>query len=891
MSTAVSVVICDTCRGIGQSTNPNSSLAAACPTCAGQGVWLTDEGGHNLAYTLTPAALTPPSTLPWQQPWFSPSMAGLSGLICLGSYAGMLSSSQFNLTETFWQNGPFHALFGLSGLSMMWFLAHHGQTISSPISLHNLPAGIQALHLGETLSLNPYTNSRVTNLLHHTGELARNLHYTEVGEFLLLVALLREPRIQGMLSRLELSASAIIDDLLTLAPPPSNSSSALTITASLRLRVSEGIEQAANNQFPFVDLEDLVLGYLKRPGAYTPLFEPYGLTYDAFYAVAHWYAEEQERRLRWAFWLDRGHTHSKGYMNRAWTALPTPFLDQYSTDLTRQAANGQVASATSRAKEVERCLEVLSRTKRNSLLLVGEPGVGKHTLLGALALRLLEENVPQTLHDKRLISVDLAALLSQHDQAEANIQRVIEEVLQAGNVILAIPDIHLLIGTSGGALDAASVLTTSLARGSIQMISTASYADYHHYVESNPSFSAALDTVEIAEVSPEQAVSILEEETPGIEARQHVHLTYPAIAASVSLAKRYMPDQVLPSSALTLIDEAASAAALSKQTWVRKQDIEVAVEKRTNTPVSTAKNDEAETLLNLEESLHSRIVGQEEAVHAVAEALRRARAGLHSSDRPTASFLFVGPTGVGKTELAKALAEIYFGSEKAMVRLDMSEYQDARSVYRLIGAPAADSDSYTEGGSLTQPIREHPFSLILLDELEKAYPDVLNLFLQLLDDGRLTENTGRTVHFSNAIIIATSNAAAAAVGELHRQGGSPEELQSKTLGILQQFFRPEFLNRFDRIVAFQPFTQEQITQVTGFMLAGVAQDLARQQYKISFDPAVAQKLGVQGFDPVFGARPLRRIVQDKVEGLLAHLILEGKLHPGDSLHVTPDMVV
>ena len=545
---------------------------------------------------------------------------------------------------------------------------------------------------------------------------------------------------------------------------------------------------------------------------------------------------------------------------------------------------------TVREKELSRILEILAQTKKNNVLLVGEPGVGKKTLVGTIAHRMIEDTVPEILKDKRLISMDIAALLSQGDSAEQNIQRILDEVSQAGNIILVIPEVHTLVGTNESALDAATLLAQAIKQGSVQLISTATYAEYHKYVESNSTLTELLEVVELNEPSTEQAVAILEAEAPDIEYRADVTITYPALHASVDLARRYFAETTLPSNAISLLDQAASQVKQSKRSLVLKQDLEKAVELKTGIPVQPANEEASIQLLNLEDSLHKRIIGQEEAITVVANAIRRARTGLGNEKRPIASFLFVGPTGVGKTETAKAIADIYYGNEKSMIRLDMSEYQDARSVYKLIGAPAEYSNSSTEGGALTQPIREHPYSLILLDEIEKAYPDVLNLFLQLLDDGRLTENSGRTVSYNNSLVVATSNAGSKEMLELIKKGLSKVDLEQNILKLLQTHFKPEFLNRFDAIVPFYPLRPEEVAKVVVIFLNEVTANAKNKNYTITFSNDCVEKLAKLGYDPLYGARPLRHIIQEKVESLLATLILEQKLHPGDTLQINADMI-
>jgi ATP-dependent Clp protease ATP-binding subunit ClpA len=394
-----------------------------------------------------------------------------------------------------------------------------------------------------------------------------------------------------------------------------------------------------------------------------------------------------------------------------------------------------------------------------------------------------------------------------------------------------------------------------------------------------------LTAIEIPEPTIEMATKILEEEAVTIENRLGVYITHPAIEASVELAKQYITDKVLPESALTLLDEAASTSAQAKRFWVRKDDVETVVEHHTSIPVHQATAEETDRLLNIESELHQRIVGQDEAVNILATALRRLRAGLRNPNKPIATFMFVGPTGVGKTETAKAVAASFFQTNEPMIRLDMSEYQDANASYRLIGTPGSE-----EGGMLTQAVREHPYSLVLLDELEKASPDVLNLFLQILDDARVTENSGRTVSFNNCLIIATSNAGSEQIVELVKQNLGSDTLREEVLKVLRQFFKPEFLNRFDALVPFQALTPDQAVEITAQMLEETRGRMRDQGYEVTFAPELITFVAQAGFDQIYGARPLRRYIQDHVEGMLATKILDKTLQQGEPLQVTADML-
>lgn len=886
MTTQLTQLICPTCTGYGVLSDADGVIT--CTTCQGSGVTL-QAGPTTLSFSFPEIARPVGPSLRRLHHIMRLTLSVVSFALALASLT-LITLHTHALSAILWQRDWYHLVFGLSGLTSMWALAHWSRRQTSKKSLHTLEG--ELAQKPETLELGDYANPRLFNLLDQAAYMAQQLHAPQVDDAILLLALLEQPRISMMIARLEVPPLEAADALRKqITNRGSEKVLSVSFLPQVRLRVLSAFQKALDHHFPYIDLEDVLLAYAEEPGQFADLFKAYHLDAKIVYATTRWYAAEQERRRQWAFWLERGRSRPQGFMNRAWTALPTPFLDQFSKDITSTASSGLLDGTMVREAEVERALEILGGTQQNSVLLVGEPGSGKTSVLETIALRMVEENVPEVLKDKRLVELDLPSLLSDAENAKENTQHVVDEVAQAGNVILAIPEIQALVGSdASGGLDAASVFANGLKQGALQIISTATFGDYHRYVESNETLSSLLAILELKALSPEQAIDALEEEAMNLEQHHRVFLTYPAIEAAARLAAQYLPDQPLPASGITLLDEAAGRVAKEKRRWVQHTDVEKAVEKRTNVPVQAAGSAEADTLLNLEEQLHTRVVGQEEAIKGVSEALRRARAGLQNPNRPISSFLFVGPTGVGKTETAKALADIYFGSEKVMVRLDMSEYQDPQSINRLIGAPAASSESYTEGGALTQPIREHPFSLILLDELEKAEPQVLNLFLQLLEDGRLTENSGRTVHFNNCIIIATSNAGSTEVVQMLQQGMQPQELQTKVLGLLQQHFKPEFLNRFDAIIPFHALRPGELMQIVRIMVQDVIKKAADQRITLTFSEDALQKLVAIGYDPTYGARPLRRAIQDKAEGLLARLILEGKTGADQALQITAEML-
>ena len=623
-------------------------------------------------------------------------------------------------------------------------------------------------------------------------------------------------------------------------------------------------------------------------------------------------------------------------------ASATPTLDQFSRDMTMDARMGNLDPVIGREKEIERVLQILSRRMKNNPCMVGEPGVGKTAVAEGIAYLIAAGDVPDTVRDKRLLSLDLSSMVAgskYRGEFEERIKKVIAEVKNAGNVILFVDELHTIIGAGGaeGAIDASNILKPSLSRGEIQMIGATTRAEYRKYIEKDAALERRFQPVYVEEPTNEETVEILKGLRSAYEEHHHVEISDQALEAAVSLSVRYISDRFLPDKAIDLMDEACSRKRLgfgkkakktlpleleiqafsddienlleagdideaaellkkqrkletkldkmkqnknAKSVVVDAEDIADVVSVWTKIPVNKLTEQESKRLERLEEELHKRVVGQNEAVDAVAKAIKRSRVGLKDPKRPVGSFLFLGPTGVGKTELAKALAEILFDDERNMIRIDMSEYMEKHTVSRLIGAPPG-YVGYDEGGQLTEAVRRRPYSVILLDEIEKAHADVFNVLLQVLDDGRLTDGQGRIVDFKNTLIIMTSNLGSAEImqkkGEVTR-----EEVQS----MLMRFFRPEFLNRVDDIVVFKALQEEQIKDIVKLILKELSDRLQKQldMTLTASDEAVAY-LASAGFDPAFGARPLKRLIVHTVENILGKKIVAGEIGSGTKVKV------
>ncbi len=568
-------------------------------------------------------------------------------------------------------------------------------------------------------------------------------------------------------------------------------------------------------------------------------------------------------------------------VNRAWTSRPTPTLDQFSTDFTDLARRGEIGFLIGHKAEYERMTDVLSRATNPNALLVGEVGVGKETMIAHLALDLVKDRVPAALFDKRLVGLHLGTLVAgaPPDELQKRLTRIVQEISLAGNVILYIQDIHNLVKTSGSAyLSAADALMPIIMNSAFPVVGTTYPREFKEFLEPRTDVAGVFEVLNVNELSEGEAEEVLAYETLLMEKKANVIVSFGAIKQAVSLAKKYFRAKLLPSSAEELLRDAVSEAARRGENTVNAESVIRVAETKVNIPLHTADATEADTLLNMEAIIHKRFVDQDEAVTAVSNALKEYRSGLSRSGGPIATFLFVGPTGVGKTELSKVLAEIQFGSEKAMVRFDMSEYQEKESINRFIGSSGGQTT-----GALTDAITAHPYALVLLDEFEKAHPDILNLFLQVFDDGRLTDSLNRTVDFSNTIIVATSNAHSDIIVRAIEEGQAIGDIAEYLKKRLLDVFKPELLNRFTKIIVFKNLGPAELVKISELNLRSFAALLARKGIVFAFEEEVVRKIASLGFDPVFGARPLRRVLEEKIRVPLAEKILRKEVRRGEGV--------
>lgn len=642
-----------------------------------------------------------------------------------------------------------------------------------------------------------------------------------------------------------------------------------------------------------IDVHHLLAGMLVNEPTWQPILQSYELTADDVINVLFWQSRivqaETLAKNRW----QHIRVQTGGGLGGAWSSGATYTLDQYATDLSNQFLThpGQL-HLFGKEQAVSALERVLSQQEGANGIIVGPTGVGKRNVILGLAERMSTGQTVPALRYKRLLELDVNQILASAPDPralEARLTQILNEATRAGNVIVFISHLTALLGTGTevvGSINAIEVLLPYLAARSLHLVGSLTPEEYRTNIEANPALADQFQKIELAEPDEATTIRIVEEAVPQMEVTNRVIVTYQAVKQAILLADRYIHDVPFPEKAISLLDQSVvQVAQLEGHKIVTAQDIQAIVTARTHVPVGEASRSEKTILLNLEAELHKRVVGQDEAVSAVADALRRARSGLNRGNRPIGSFLFIGPTGVGKTETAKAVSAAYFGSEEAMLRFDMSEYKSADSVGRLLGEGS-------QAGQLTEPVRTKPFALLLFDEIEKCHPYVLDLFLQILDDGRLTDGSGRLIDFRNTLIVATSNAGAELVREALLKQMAQAELKKMLVDYLLEhgIFKPEFLNRFDGVIAFSPLTLEQVTQITRLLLAELEQSLVERRIQLQITDQAIQALAERGYDPTLGARPLRRLLQDTVEDKLAKQMLADQVGQGSVVTIdVPDL--
>ena len=774
---------------------------------------------------------------------------------------------------------------------------------------------------------------------------ARALHQPYVGTEHILLGLIQEK--DGLaaqaLERLGVAYDAVVKGIREVASIDEGAdvSGHLSFTPRVKRVLENSLREAMQMGQSYISTEHLLLGIVR---------ESEGTALDVLSRLG---VKGDDIRTALNDLVGQSPVYAGRNPFEAAGTVPDSALKEFGTDLTQKARDGKLDPVIGRAGEIERVMQILSRRQKNNPLLIGEPGVGKTAVAEGLAQLIVSNQVPDILRGKRLLTLDVSALVAgskYRGEFEDRLKKCIKEVKDAGDIILFIDEMHTLIGAGSaeGSIDAAAILKPPLSRGEIQVIGATTIDEYRKHLEKDSALERRFQPITVGEPNEEQALRIMEGLRDRYEAHHQVHFTDEALQAAVTLSDRYIQDRFLPDKAIDVMDEAGARMRIRNMTlpdelremddklrqirsdkdkaiaeqdferaaklrdqesavkderaaaekkWVEDsqksvhqvtaQDIADVVSMTTGVPVSNLTEAETEKLLRMEGVLHERVIGQEEAVTALSKAIRRSRAGLKDPKRPAGSFIFLGPSGVGKTELSKALAEFLFSSEDALISFDMSEYMEKHSVSRLVGSPPG-YVGFDEGGQLTKAVRQRPYSVVLFDEIEKAHPDVFNILLQILEEGRLTDAQGRTVDFRNTVIIMTSNVGAREISAPTTLGFSPEgkaglsdkEIKSRVMGEVKKLFRPEFLNRIDEIIVFKSLTQEQIVEIAKLMVADLRERLIAQNMTINLTDDAYKLIAKEGTDAAYGARPLRRAIQRLLEDPLSEELLEGKWTSG-----------
>jgi len=623
-----------------------------------------------------------------------------------------------------------------------------------------------------------------------------------------------------------------------------------------------------------------------------PILEEHGLSDEDFKEIAFWISRQREKDiLAKKFWRRESLLSIRG-IGKDWTYGYTPNLDKFSQDLGTPQPRKFKNYLIGREKEIEQIERILVRAAENNVLIVGEPGTGRKTVVKGFADFVSQGKVLSPLQRKRVLDFSVGAAIagsSSVSEMEARVHRLFKEAERAGNIILVIDDFHNFVGSQSGLgkIDISSLIVPYLGSRKIQLICIVTYEGLHKNIEANPALLKLFEKVEVKEPDEKNSLLILEDVALKLESRIGVCVNFLALKEIVTKANQFFGDVPMPERAIDLLDEAMVYVATKKSERVLKvEDVDALLSEKTKIPVGEIAKEEKEKLVNLENVLHQRLIDQEEAVKSIASAMRRARLGIGEKKKPIGSFLFLGPTGVGKTETAKTLAQAYFGKEDRMIRLDMSEYQNTGDVARLIGAQSG------EPGYLVTQVREKPFSLLLLDEIEKAHSNILNLFLQILDEGWMTDAWGRKINFRNTIIVATSNAGAELIRETLVNEINPVIIREKILDYIQKqgIFRPEFLNRFDGVIIFEPLSRENLIKIAGLLLSDLVKRLKEQEINFVLSESLAAKVVELGYSPEFGARPIRRVIQDKIEDLISRRMLAGQIQKGQTIEIKPEEI-
>ncbi|NTV30903.1 AAA domain-containing protein [candidate division WWE3 bacterium] len=783
-----------------------------------------------------------------------------------------------------------------------------------------------------------YFTERAKGVIQRATQIAQEMNHHVLDTEHLLLALLEDKEgCSRLLSSLGVKTTELQRYLRTIIPIGTQPSDKIELSPRAKRALELAFDEARQLKHTYVGSEHVLLGLIR---------EGEGLAAQSLKKFAIDLTKTRAAITQ---------ANKQGFgKDTQFPGSETPTLDEYTKDLTKEAANGNLDPVVGRTNEIERVINILSRRRKNNPVLIGEPGVGKTAIVEGLATKIINKDVPETLQNKRVLSLDLAGMIAgtkYRGEFEDRLKSIIREIQEnKDHIILFIDELHTIVGAGGaeGAIDASNMLKPPLARGDLRTIGATTLSEYKKYIEKDAALERRFQPVMIPENTVVQTIEILRGLKDRYEAHHRVSIQDEALIAATELSDRYVNDRFLPDKAIDLIDEScaevrlrtiaapanleeirknirelerevseAKANKLEKkhtelshklnelqkteseveELWLKQkateqpavtvEDVARVLSKMTGIPVTKLTEEERDRLMKLENQLHQRVIGQDEAVKVVSEAIRRARAGLNQPNRPIGSFMFLGPTGVGKTELTRALAEVLYGSEKNLIRLDMSEYQERHNVARLIGSPPG-YVGYDEGGQLTERVRRNPHSIVLFDEIEKAHDDVFNILLQILDEGRLTDGKGRTIDFKNAIIIMTSNLGGNLIQQAQQEKTPQNELERQVESILKVKFRPEFLNRIDEFIIFHSLSEQQIRQIVDLQLESTTRLVKAQQLNLRVDDSVKEMLTKEGYDAEYGARPLRRLIQKEIENGLSNLLLTQQLDSGSTISIHLD---
>jgi ATP-dependent Clp protease ATP-binding subunit ClpC len=890
-------IVCPVCSGSGKT-----KLGFACGNCNGMGIGIFSFGrfffwGPRLGLAmielkhLRDKAQTLINLLAFA--------ASLAGLLSLGFWVYETSRLSHELGAfAFWQYQNVYILvFWVSLLFDMFIFyrmseqerkKHRIQSVNydSKKKRYNTPSdweGLQRFRGKIKIDVAEGFDVKAEKIVEQAYLLASKMNHEKMLPIHLFFASLNDKEVAAILSRLNISPNKFISNLKKHLGQCATSKGWTEISAETKEVLVNSYLDAMKFGQKKVDAKNFIIPIIKKDKFISELLYELEIDQDKIFNVLLWFIVNDKQVESYRMYQHMARFKPGNNMDRAYTAVATQTLNHFAYDLTAAAKWGRLEYCVAREKDLENIFQSFE-SGASGVLLSGPVGVGKNTVIDGVAQLMVKEDVPKIFKDKRLVELDASRLISGVNpaQAEGRMLEVIDEIVRAGNIILYIANIEKIIGITSGteeSLDLSEILASALGRRNLFCLASATDENYIKYIEGR-SLGNVFSRVKIEEPQGNQAIQIVESKVGALEGKYNVFFSYNAIEESIKLTQKYIHDKYLPDKAIKVLELSALKMLKPKgeQCIISREDVASIISKQTGIPAAKLSQSESDKLLNLEEKMHERMIGQEEAVNMIAASLRRARVELREGKRPIANFLFLGPTGVGKTELAKTVAEFYFGREDYMLRIDMSEYQHPDSISKMIG------DNQGARGYLTEAVRKTPYCLVLLDELEKAHPDILNLFLQVMDDGRLTDGQGRTIDFTNCIIIATSNAGALFIQQEVLKGTDIRTLKDTLINEhLTKVMRPEFINRFDGVIVFEPLSLENVVEIARLMLGKTKKMLKAKGIEFKFEEGGLRTLSSQGFDPKFGARPLRRLLQDKVDDRIASLILSGKLKRRDTV--------